>query len=196
MTENLWGTAPTLRGQFVHIRPTDLADANGLAQSFDDPDTLRFFPYGIESEPPSAATVAHALTSGRMTLTQLDARSGVIVGTTSMYNISQHHGRVTVGYTWLSAKARGTAINSESKLLVMDHIFGALSARRVEFNVDDQNLRSRAAVLAIGATEEGALRKHARRRDGSWRTTIVYSVTDDEWPVVREALRSRVATRR
>jgi RimJ/RimL family protein N-acetyltransferase len=64
--------------------------------------------------------------------------------------------------------------------------------RRAEFNIDDQNARSHAAVLAIGATEEGALRHHARRRDGTWRTTIVYSVVDSEWPTVRAGLQARI----
>lgn len=64
-----------------------------MARAYDDPDTFRYFPFVIESEPPSAASVAHALTSGRVTLTQIDARDGRIVGSTSMYNTSKTHGR-------------------------------------------------------------------------------------------------------
>jgi RimJ/RimL family protein N-acetyltransferase len=191
-----WTQPPTLQGDQVLIRPTVAADADGMARAYDDPDTFRYFPFGIESEPPSAASVTHALTSGRLTLTQIDARNGQIVGSTSLYNTSKAHGRVTVGYTWLSSKVRGTGINSESKLLLLSHIFGVMGARRVEFNVDDLNTRSRAAVLAIGAAEEGALRNHARRRDGTWRTTMVYSVIDDEWPAVRAALQRRIEARR
>ncbi|MCZ4556351.1 GNAT family protein [Rhodococcus maanshanensis] len=190
-----WSKPPTLRGEFVLLRPTTPADVDGLARAHDDPETLRFFPYGIESEPPSVASVDHALRSGRQTLTQVDAATGEIVGTTSIYNMSELHGRVTVGYTWLASRVRGTAINAESKLLVLEHVFGTLGARRVELNVDDQNVRSRAAVTAIGATEEGALRRHARRRDGTVRTTIVYSVTDEEWTRVRDGLLARISRR-
>jgi RimJ/RimL family protein N-acetyltransferase len=190
-----WSEAPTLHGEFVLLRPTAMVDVDGLARAHDDPETLRFFPYGIESEPPSVASVGHALRSGRQTLTQVDAATGEIVGTTSIYNMSEPHGRVTVGYTWLASRVRGTAINAESKLLVLEHAFDTLGARRVELNVDDQNVRSRAAVTAIGATQEGELRRHARRRDGTVRTTIVYSVTDDEWPRVRDGLRERISRR-
>ncbi|MFC9922304.1 GNAT family N-acetyltransferase [Rhodococcus sp. NPDC127527] len=192
---DFWSETPTLQGEFVVLRPTTMADVEGLARAHDDPETLRYFPYGIESEPPSAASVEHALRSGRQTLTQLDASTGDIVGTTSIYNMSELHGRVTVGYTWLSSRVRGTAINPESKLLLLEHVFGVLRARRAELNVDDRNLRSRAAVTSIGATEEGALRSHARRRDGTWRTTMVYAVTADEWPQVREGLGAQVARR-
>jgi N-acetyltransferase len=169
-----------------------MADVEGLANAHDDIDTLHFFPFGIESEPPSPRSVAHALQSGRQTLTQIDARSDEIIGTTPLYNMSKLHGRVTVGYTWLCTWARGSAINSESELLLLEHIFEVLGARRAEFNVDDQNLRSHAAVLALGATEEGALCSHARRRDGSWRTTVVYSVVDTDWPAVRAGLQARI----
>lgn len=167
-------------------------DADALAAAHDDPDTLRFFPYGIESEPPTARTVQHALASDRQTLAQINVRTGAVIGTTSLYNMSELHSRVTIGYTWISAAARGTGINAESKLLLLKHVFDTLGARRAEFIVDELNARSRAAVRALDAQQEGALRQNARRRDGSWRTSIVYSVIDSEWPNVQAKLQARV----
>jgi len=49
--------------------------------------------------------------------------------------------------------------------------------------------------LGIGATEEGALRRHARRSDGSWRATMVYSVIGEEWRSVRARLVQRINRR-
>ncbi|OBK89400.1 GNAT family N-acetyltransferase [Mycolicibacter sinensis] len=194
MTIDHWATAPTLRGEHVLLRPTVLADVTGLARAY-DVESTRYFLYGSQSGPPTEQSVAEALASPRQVLTQVQAATGDIVGTTSIYDMSQPHRRVTVGYTWLSARARGSAINSESKLLLLDHCFGTLGAGRVQFNVDDLNERSRRAVLGIGATAEGALRRHARRSDGSWRTTMVYSVIDDEWPAVRAGLVERINRR-
>lgn len=182
MSLSSWSMPPSLRGRFVMLRPMLIADSQGLALAHDDADTLKFFPHGIESEPPSEQTVEYALRSERQVLTQLDVSSGRIIGTISMHNMDENHRRVTIGHTWISAPDRGTVFNLESKLLLLEHIFGSLGAIRAEFNVDDLNVRSRRAVLAIGATEEGHLRKHARRRDGSWRTTVVFSVTDSDWP--------------
>lgn len=192
MTRDPWATAPTLHGRYVTLRPLSIDDADALAAAHDDPDTLRFFPYGIESEPPTARTVQHALASNRQTLALVDVRTGAVTGTTSLYNMSELHGRATIGYTWISAATRGTGINAESKLLLLQHVFDTLGARRVEFIVDELNSRSRAAVHALGAQQEGALRQHARRRDGSWRTSIVYSVIDSEWPDVRAHLQARI----
>ena len=83
--------------------------------------------------------------------------------------------------------------NLESKLLLLEHIFGYLRVTRVEFYADDLNVRSNRALLSLGATEEGHLCKHARRRDGSWRTTVVYSVRDDDWPLVRINIEYRIS---
>ena len=195
MSRSHWGVAPSLNGRFVSLRPTVMADIHGLALAHDDPDTLKFFPYGLESEPPSMESLESALRSGRQVMTQIETSSGRIIGTTSMYNMDETHRRITVGYTWISASARGKVFNLESKLLLLDHIFGTLGGTRAEFYADDLNLRSRRALLSLGASEEGHLRKHARRRDGSWRTTVIYSMTDDDWPLVRSNIENQILDR-
>lgn len=194
LTDN-WQKIPTLTGDFVALRPTVAADAEAFAQAYDDPGTFEYFPYGIESAPPSPDTVAHALDSGRQTLTVVELSRAKVIGTTSIYNVSELHRRVTLGYTWLSAEVRGSACNAELKMLLLQHVFGTLGVSRAEFYVDDLNLRSQRALTAIGAAEEGRLRRHARRRDGSLRTTVVYSVVDEDWPAVENELRELIARR-
>ncbi|WP_280434128.1 GNAT family N-acetyltransferase [Nocardia carnea] len=195
MRSEYWQRPPSLRGDHVLLRPLEPGDAGDLAAAHDDPDTLRYFPAGIESQPPSAETVAHALASGRQVLVPVDLRDNRIVGTTSLYNMDERHGRVTIGFTWYSRRVRGTVINPESKLLLLDHVFGTLAAQRAEFTVDDRNTRSREAVTALGAVQEGVLRQHALRRDGSRRNTVIYSILAEEWPGARARLTDRIARR-
>ncbi|WP_280459746.1 GNAT family N-acetyltransferase [Nocardia carnea] len=195
MRSEFWQHPPRLRGDHVLLRPLEPGDAEELAAAHDDPGTLRYFPEGIESRPPSAETVAHALSSGRQVLVPVDLRDNRIVGTTSLYNMEAQHGRVTIGFTWYSRRVRGTVINPEAKLLLLDHVFGTLAAHRAEFTVDDRNTRSRAAVTALGATQEGILRQHALRRDGSRRNTVIYSILAEEWPAARDRLTERLARR-
>ncbi|WP_280406762.1 GNAT family N-acetyltransferase [Nocardia carnea] len=195
MPSEYWHRPPTLRGAHVLVRPMEPGDADALAAAHDDPDTLRYFPFGIESRPPTPETVAHALSSGRQVLVPVDLRDDRIVGTTSLYHMDERHGRVTIGFTWYSRRVRGTVCNPETKLLLLDHVFGTLGAQRAEFTVDDRNIRSREAVTALGATQEGILRQHARRRDGSRRDTVVYSILAGEWPASRARLTDRIARR-
>ncbi len=63
-----------------------------------------------------------------------------------------------------------------------------LAAARVVWHTDVLNERSRAAIQRLGAIEEGVLRKHRIRADGTWRDTAQYSMTDEDWPPARERL--------
>ncbi|MEK9737714.1 MAG: GNAT family protein, partial [Candidatus Nanopelagicales bacterium] len=83
-------------------------------------------------------------------------------------------------------------VNPECKLLLMgwafDHDFG-----RVQFKTDIRNLRSQRAIIKLGATYEGVLRRYQRRADGTMRDSVFFSVIAEDWPSVRERLTRRLA---
>ena len=83
-------------------------------------------------------------------------------------------------------------MNPASKRLMMAHAFES-GARRVQYKVDAINARSRAAVLKLGATQEGILRQDRVTWTGRIRDTVVFSILADEWPAVRERLDARLA---
>jgi RimJ/RimL family protein N-acetyltransferase len=122
-----------------------------------------------------------------------DRRSGAVVGSTRYLGLAPEHRRLEVGWTWYAPAAWGTGINAEAKLLLFTHAFERLGAQRVELKTDARNERSRAAMLAIGATFEGVFRKHMDRRYGV-RDTAWYSVVDDDWPAVKARLESRLTS--
>ena len=95
-------------------------------------------------------------------------------------------GRVIVGNTVYAPQA-------DQKLLLLRYAFDTLGAARVVWHTDINNVRSQDAIARLGATREGELRKHRLRRDGSWRTTVQYSMTDDDWPAARSFLEGRLA---
>src|SRR5206468_8869756 len=86
-----------------------------------------------------------------------------------------------------------TAVNTEAKLLMLTHAFGAMNRMRVEFRTNALNARSRAAILRLGATFEGVLRKHMIGLTGTLRDTAVFSILDEEWPAVKSRLQSILA---
>ena len=137
-----------------------------------------------------AATLAQAPQSGRWPWTV--RRDGEVVGTTSYLDVSLPDARLEIGSTAYSPAAWATEVNPECKLLLMswafDHGFG-----RVQLKTDIRNRRSQAAIAKLGATYEGVLRRYQRRQDGTVRDTVMYSVTAEEWPGVRERLRARLA---
>jgi N-acetyltransferase len=117
---------------------------------------------------------------------------GEVVGITTFYGIEQANSVVEVGGTYYRPDRRGGAVNPGAKRLMMGHAF-ASGARRVVYRVDALNLRSRAAVLKLGAVQEGILRQDRLTWTGRIRDTVLFSILDSEWPGVRDRLDARLA---
>ena len=113
---------------------------------------------------------------------------------TSLYEINPALRTLAIGHTWLGRKWWRTGANTESKLLLLEYAFDILGAARVVWHTDIYNERSQAAIARLGATREGVLRKHRIRRDGSWRDSVQFSMTDDDWPAVRDRLETACAS--
>jgi N-acetyltransferase len=118
---------------------------------------------------------------------------GAVVGMTSFLNAEPDVPRLEIGATWTAASAQRTGVNAESKLLLLTHAFEVLGCLAVEFRTHWHNMQSRTAIARLGAKQDGVLRNHRRLPDGSLRDTVVFSITDAEWPAVRNGLRQRLA---
>ncbi|MGH8443686.1 MAG: GNAT family N-acetyltransferase, partial [Solimonas sp.] len=119
---------------------------------------------------------------------QIDTRSGAVIGSTRLGQIDTRHRRAEIGWTWLVAAAQRTAINTESKYLLLRHAFETLGLMRVEFKTDSLNEKSRRALKRIGATEEGIFRRHMQVDSGRVRDSVYFSIVDVEWPAVKAHL--------
>ncbi|MDQ7992954.1 MAG: GNAT family protein [Propionicimonas sp.] len=119
--------------------------------------------------------------------------AGTVVGTTSLGDVMVAHGRLHLGWTLYHREVWGTAVNPETKYLLLRHCFDDLGFTRVKIQTDALNTRSAAAIARLGAQREGVLRRHQRREDGSYRDTVVFSVIDTDWPAVRGGLEARLA---
>ena len=199
---------PELTGQLIRLRPITTEDAAGylaaVGTGSDAEDVFRWV-----TTPGSAATgaprtladaqadVDWALASRakgeRFAYAQIDAGTGEFAGSSSFYDVVPALRTIAIGHTWLGRRWWRPGHNTESKLLMLTYAFDTLGAARVVWHTDIHNERSQAAIARLGATREGELRKHRVRRDGSWRTTVQYSMTDDDWPVARTALTERLA---
>ncbi len=110
------------------------------------------------------------------------------IGSTRYGNIDRPNRRVEIGWTWYGRDYQRTAINTESKYLLLRHAFETLRCIRVEFKTDALNERSRTAILRIGAKEEGIFRHHMLMPSGRVRDTVYFSIIDDEWHDVKARL--------
>jgi RimJ/RimL family protein N-acetyltransferase len=116
---------------------------------------------------------------------------GRVVGTSSYSHIERLDRGLEIGATFLHPDARSGPVNPESKLLLLGNAFEA-GAIRVQFTVDMRNARSQAAVLKLGASREGLLRNHKITWTGHVRDSAIFSITDYDWPGVKERLEFRL----
>lgn len=186
---------PELTGEHVTLRPLHSDDAAGVLAAADDDAVFQWMPI----RRPRTLAEAQANVDGYLARTdlvmwaQVDNASGDLAGVTTFYDIDPALRTVAIGHTWLGRKYWRTGINTEAKLLLLTRAFEDLGCVRVVWHTDIYNERSQNAIARLGAEREGVLRKHRIRPDGSWRDTVTYSMTDDEWPAARAALQARLS---
>ena len=111
-----------------------------------------------------------------------------IVGCTRYHDIEAPVRRLEIGYTWYAKSWQRSNVNTTAKLLLLTHAFEAVGANVVGWRTDNFNFASQRAIERLGAKRDGVLRGHARRRDGTIRDTVMYSVTSGEWPEIKAHL--------
>lgn len=107
-----------------------------------------------------------------------------IIGSTRLMNIEPKHLKLEIGWTWLHPDYWATAVNLESKLLLLIFCFEELKAIRVQLKTDENNIRSQKAIRKIGAQFEGVLRNDWIRDNGTIRSSAYFSIIDSEWKSV------------
>jgi RimJ/RimL family protein N-acetyltransferase len=186
----------TLEGGSVRLEPLTESHHAALCEIGLDPELWRLIPYRVTSAEEMLDYIRTALAGqaagNTIPFVTVERASGGVVGSTRFMNIDAANRRVEIGATWLAQSWRRTAINTEAKYLMLRHAFETLGCIRVELKTDALNERSRAAILRIGAREEGTLRQHMVTWSGRLRDTVYFSIIDSEWPGVKASLEAKL----
>jgi len=113
---------------------------------------------------------------------------GKIAGMTTYMNVDAPNRRVEIGSTWYATRVQRSALNTQCKLLLLDHAFEKLDCIAVEFRTHFFNHQSRRGIERLGAKQDGILRNHQVAPNGTLRDTVVYSILASEWPTVKAHL--------
>ena len=185
-------TPVTLDGKRVRLEPMMAEHLDGLikAGAFEElwkwTRTYAHTPESMKEYVDEA--LSEAAKGAALPFVTIDKESGTVTGSTRFANFDAANRHVEIGWTWITPAFQRTYVNSEAKFLMLRHAFEAWKCARVELKTDVLNMKSRNAMLRMGATEEGALRKHVLAYNSRWRDTIYYSVLDTEWPEVKARL--------
>lgn len=197
MTGRAWVEPAILEGTHVRLEPMSLDHLAGLTQVGLDAEIWRWMPMFVQAPTDMRTLVEQALAeaeAGTMVpFTTIERATGKPVGSTRYLSIVPQHRRLEIGWTWLAPAWQHSPVNTEAKLLMLQHAFEKLGALRVEFKTDALNEKSRTALLKIGAVEEGVFRNHMVMPGGRRRDSAYYSVIEEEWPRVHQYLETRLA---
>ena len=185
-----------LNGQVVDLAPltrADLAALNEIAFSFQSEFELTSTPTDEETSEAYFAPVLAAMAAGTTHAVVVKDKRGEVLGTSRISQYDAAHRRCELGFSWYHPRVFRTAVNTEVKLLLLGFAFETLKVNRVQLQTDSRNLRSQAAILALGASFEGVLKRHMVAKDGYVRDSMIYAITDVTWPSVKADLAERLA---
>jgi RimJ/RimL family protein N-acetyltransferase len=169
-------------GYVMHHRPTSDNDAAEFA--------LQRF---VHAPPPNGVGYGRTPYAIRLGVDVKALPAGTLVGTSSLGDFDTSRESAHLGWTMYDPRVWSTYVNPEAKLLLLTHAFETLGYGRVKIQTDLLNTRSQAAIAKLGAVREGVLRREVPREDGTWRDTVVFAITIDDWPAVKAGLLARIA---
>ena len=189
----------TLKGARVCLEPLTLDHLDALSQFALSEEIWRYFPIRLltrEDLKGQLQSVLDGQTNGTdLCFVVIERASGNLVGTTRFMNIEVRNRGVEIGGTMIDPQWQRTFVNTETKYLMLRHAFETWRCIRVCLKTDSLNLRSRAAILRLGARDEGTLRNHIVMPDGRFRHSVYFSIIESEWPAVKANLEVRLSAK-
>lgn len=186
-----------LEGAEVRMEPLSLEHEAGLAQCL-DPTLTQWFPKPMVSQADAHDFIVEALAAQKsgsaLPFATVAQATGQVIGTTRFGNIDRANKHVEIGWTMVARAYQRSAVNTEAKLLMLQHAFETWGCLRVEFKTDSLNIQSRTALKRLGAVEEGIFRNHVICASGRIRHSVYFSITNEEWPQVKQRLIRRLAS--
>jgi len=205
--------SPELVGVHVRLEPLSPAHVDGLVAAA-TADRASFTYTVVPDDRASMAAyvdraLRHVADGDQVPFATVSLALGRVVGTTRFYELEPWDwagiapgavavptvgtvDRASIGHTWLDPAAQRSPVNTEAKLLMLDHAFGTWGARAVRLQTDARNTRSRAAIERLGCALDGVLRADRPAADGTVRDSAIYSMSAEEWPDARARLAARL----
>jgi RimJ/RimL family protein N-acetyltransferase len=186
----------TLTGTSVELQPLQREHAAALVEAARDGELWNLKVTNVPG-PGTVETYIDTALAGReantvIPFTVVRRDTGQVVGSTRFWKVDRANRKLEIGHTWLAQSTQKTSINTEAKLLLLTYAFEVLDCVRVQFTTDELNEKSRAAILRLGAVQEGIVRHERIMPDGRKRNSVRFSIIDSEWPQVKAHLQAKL----
>ena len=196
MSNKKWLSEIELKGKIVTLIPLKSEHASALVEAASDGELWDLWFTNVPDKDSIDSYIEFALLeqqAGRsLPFVVVENATNKIIGSTRFCNSDPVNKRTEIGYTWYAKSYQKTAVNTECKYLLLSHVFETLSAIALEFRTHWHNHPSRNAIARLGAKQDGVLRNHQKSSDGSYRDTVVFSITNNEWLGVKTSLLNKL----
>ena len=186
-----WPDPVTLRGEHARLEPLSHDHLAGLVEAVKDGELFKLWYTAVPKPEDMTREIDRRLglreAGSMLPFTVFDA-AGQIAGMSTYMNIDAANRRVEIGSTWYAKRVQRTPLNTQCKLLLLEHAFEAINCIAVEFRTHFFNHQSRRAIERLGAKQDGILRNHQIAPNGTLRDTVVFSIIASEWPTVKAHL--------
>jgi RimJ/RimL family protein N-acetyltransferase len=186
-----WLESISLHGLHAQLKPLSHDHCEGLTEAVKDGELWKlwytFIPRAEDMGKEIDRRLGLQAAGAMLPWTVFDA-DGRIAGMTTYMNVDAPNRRVEIGSTWYATRVQRSALNTQCKLLLLDHAFEKLDCIAVEFRTHFFNHQSRRGIERLGAKLDGILRSHQIASNGTLRDTVVYSIIAGEWPTVKAHL--------
>lgn len=187
---------PTLVGTVVELKPLQQEHSSVLLRAAADGELWNLKATVVPGPDTIDEYIAKAL-AGRQAGTIMPyaivmRSTGLICGSTRFWKIDRTNRKLEIGHSWLSSSVQRSGVNTEAKYLLLTHAFEVMECVRVQFTTDELNAASRAAILRIGAKQEGIVRNERTMPDGRKRNSVRFSIIDSEWQDIKTMLQDKM----
>ena len=182
-----------LQSQLIKLVPMTMGHLEAYRTAGNFPEVWQHMPMNrCETEAIATAWMKEAINEmalgQQIAFVTIDKKTNQVIGSTRLFRLNQKDKSLEIGHTFITPKFQRSYVNSHAKFLMLQYAFETLNMVRVEICTNETNQQSRKAITRIGGHFEGILRKHRISPNGDYRNTAMFSITDDEWPKVKEKL--------
>ncbi|WP_282135733.1 GNAT family N-acetyltransferase [Seonamhaeicola maritimus] len=183
-------TIPTLEDNRVKLTLLGMSNYKNLLEIAQEHNLVQYSPSKIDT-PEDLKDYVQTAVDGYYNRTTIpfiifDKQANAFAGCTRFGLINWKNKVLHIGWTLIGRDFQGTGLNKHMKFLMLQYAFETLKFDKVEFRVDERNIRSRKAVEKLGAKLEGILRKDMLMLDGFKRSTCCYGIIKEEWEDIKE----------
>lgn len=181
-----------LEGDFVRLEPLTLEHLPDLERDF-EPKLFDYYPKPYSTAKEFVEENLEMQKNGTfLPFAIIHKSSGRAIGCVEFSGIDEKNRKLEIGGSWIKPLHQGSPANSETKYLLLRHVFENLEYIRVQFTANALNAQSRAGIEGIGGKFEGILRNAMILPDGRLRDDAYYSIISQDWPQTKKSLGQRI----